>query len=104
VTLQTHAPENFRSWRLGDEQTVKLAQTVSEDPDWREWKFANSFKCDYFGSKYKRKEQLEAHMTSTHEAVSEKFECDNCTKTFSTLNNKRRHFYTSIRRSQMLTL
>ena len=51
-------------------------------------------KCDYCGSRYKRKEQLEAHITSTHEADSEKFECDNCSKTFSTLNNKRRHFYT----------
>jgi hypothetical protein len=32
VTLQTHVLENFRSCRWGDEQTVKRAQTVSEDP------------------------------------------------------------------------
>jgi hypothetical protein len=31
VTLQTHAPENFRLCRWGDERTAKRAQTVSED-------------------------------------------------------------------------
>jgi hypothetical protein len=39
VVLQTHVPENFRLCRGGDERTVKAAQTVSEDPHWRERKF-----------------------------------------------------------------
>ena len=38
VTLQTHAPQNFRSCRWGDERTVKRAQTGSEDPHRRERK------------------------------------------------------------------
>ena len=41
VPLQTYAPENFCSCRLGDERTVKRAQTVSEDPHRRERKFSN---------------------------------------------------------------
>jgi hypothetical protein len=40
VTLQTCAPENFRSCQLGDERMVKRAQTVSEDPHRRERKFS----------------------------------------------------------------
>ena len=39
MTLQTRAPENFRSCRWGDEWTVKRAQTGSEDPYRRERKF-----------------------------------------------------------------
>ena len=38
MTLQTSAPENFRSCRWGDERTVKRAQTGSEDPHRRERK------------------------------------------------------------------
>ena len=53
---------------------------------------ANSFKCDYCGSRYKRKEQLEAHITSTHEANYEKFESDICLKTFTSLKNKKKAF------------
>ena len=41
MILQTLVPENFRSCRWGDERTVKRAQTVSEDPNRREWKFPN---------------------------------------------------------------
>jgi hypothetical protein len=44
VTLQTCAPENFRSCRWGDERTVKRAQTVSEDPNRRERKFISKIK------------------------------------------------------------
>jgi hypothetical protein len=40
VTLQTHAPENFHLCRWGDERTVKRAQTVSDDPHWRELKLS----------------------------------------------------------------
>ena len=39
VTLQTRAPENFRSCWWGDERTVQRAQTVSEDPHRRERNF-----------------------------------------------------------------
>ena len=39
MTLQTCAPENFRLCRWGDEQRVKHAQMVSEDPHRREWIF-----------------------------------------------------------------
>ena len=39
VTLQTCAPENIRSYYWGDEQTVKRAQMVSEDPHRREQKY-----------------------------------------------------------------
>jgi hypothetical protein len=39
VTLQTHAPENFRLCRWGDGRTVKRVQTVSEDPHRRERNF-----------------------------------------------------------------
>ena len=35
---QTRAPKHFRSCRLGDERTVKRAQTGSKDPHRREWK------------------------------------------------------------------
>ena len=40
VTLQTRAPENFRSCRWGDERTVKREQTVSEDPHRRDRNFS----------------------------------------------------------------
>ena len=43
MILQTCAPENFRSCRWGDERTVKGAQTVSEDPHWRERNSRNVF-------------------------------------------------------------
>ena len=42
VTLQTRAPENFRSCRWGDERTAKRAQTGSEDPHRRERKFSSN--------------------------------------------------------------
>jgi hypothetical protein len=47
VTLQTCAPENFRSYRWEDELTVKRAQTVSEDPHRHERKFKTSFDWKY---------------------------------------------------------
>ena len=40
MTLKTRKLENFRSFRWGDEPRVKRAQTVSEDPHQREWKFS----------------------------------------------------------------
>ena len=43
VTLQTYAPENFRSFCWGDEQTVKPAQTLSEDPHRLERIFFTNF-------------------------------------------------------------
>ena len=56
--------------------------------------FAKPFKCDYCGSRFKRKAQLKAHSLLHHQVDTEIFKCDICLKTFSTMTNKRRHFYT----------
>ena len=57
MTLQTCAPENFRSCRWGNERTVKRVRTVSEDPHRHERNLEKTFNKQKAASKDLRKKE-----------------------------------------------